>query len=115
MFFWVQALDPGVTGVSVVYALQHHPSEINALDIIDVIGGDHGHAFATNFNPEINIREVTAPCRHWKNGEFVETATMSQHQAFTCLEKVGTYEIYRKYLGESHFFPFRLAIDTESQ
>lgn len=92
--------DPGVTGVFTAYALKHHFSEIHTLDIVDVNGGDHGHAFATNFNPEINIREVTAPCRHWENGEFVETPAMSEHQSFTCPEGVGTYEIYRMYHEE---------------
>jgi saccharopine dehydrogenase (NAD+, L-lysine-forming) len=92
--------DPGVTSVFTAHALKHHFSEIHTLDIIDVNGGDHGHAFATNFNPEINIREVTAPCRHWENDEFVETDAMSQHQTFTCPEGVGTYEIYRMYHEE---------------
>lgn len=92
--------DPGVTSVFTAYALKHHFSEIHTLDIIDVNGGDHGHAFATNFNPEINIREVTAPCRHWEDGKFVETAAMSRHQTFTCPESVGSYEIYRMYHEE---------------
>ncbi len=92
--------DPGVTNVFTAWALKHHFDEIHTLDIIDVNGGDHGHAFATNFNPEINIREVTAECRHWENGEFVETAPMSKHQGFTCPEGVGSYEIYRMYHEE---------------
>lgn len=92
--------DPGVTGVFTAYALKHHFSEIHTLDIVDVNGGDHGHAFATNFNPEINIREVTAPCRHWEDGAFVESKAMSKHQSFTCPEGVGTYEIYRMYHEE---------------
>lgn len=92
--------DPGVTNVFTAWALKHHFDEIHTLDIIDVNGGSHGKPFATNFNPEINIREVTAECRHWENGEFVETAPMSKHQAFTCPEAVGTYEIYRMYHEE---------------
>lgn len=92
--------DPGVTNVFTAWALKHHFDEIHTLDIIDVNGGNHGKAFATNFNPEINIREVTAPCRHFENGEFVETAPMSEHQEFTCPEGVGTYEIYRMYHEE---------------
>lgn len=92
--------DPGVTSVFTAYALKHYFSEIHTLDIVDVNGGDHGHAFATNFNPEINIREVTAPCRHWEDGSFVETQAMSQHQSFTCPEGVGTFEIYRMYHEE---------------
>ena len=70
--------DPGVTNVFTAWALKHHFDEIHTLDIIDVNGGNHGKAFATNFNPEINIREVTAECRHFENGEFVETPPMSQ-------------------------------------
>ena len=92
--------DPGVTNVFTAWALKHHFDEIHTLDIIDVNGGNHGKAFATNFNPEINIREVTAECRHWENGEFVETPPMSHHQAFTCRDGVGTYEIYRMYHEE---------------
>ncbi len=89
-----------MTNVYTAWALKHHFDEIEYLDIIDVNGGDHGQAFATNFNPEINIREVTAPCRHWENGDFQETGAMSKHQAFTCPECVGTYEIYRMYHEE---------------
>ena len=92
--------DPGVTNVFTAWALKHHFDEIHTLDIIDVNGGDHGRAFATNFNPEINIREVTAECRHWEDGKFVETAPMSLHQPFTCPDGVGTYEIYRMYHEE---------------
>ena len=92
--------DPGVTNVFTAWALKHHFDEIHTLDIIDVNGGNHGKAFATNFNPEINIREVTAECRHWENKQFVETPPMSTHQAFTCPEGVGTYEIYRMYHEE---------------
>ncbi|MCX8495710.1 MAG: saccharopine dehydrogenase family protein [Akkermansiaceae bacterium] len=92
--------DPGVTNVFTAWALKHHFDEIHTLDIIDVNGGNHGKAFATNFNPEINIREVTAECRHFENGAFVETAPMSQHQSFTCPDGVGTYEIYRMYHEE---------------
>ena len=92
--------DPGVTNVFTAWALKHHFDEIHTLDIIDVNGGNHGKAFATNFNPEINIREVTAPCRHYEGGGFVETAPMSLHQPFTCPHGVGTYEIYRMYHEE---------------
>jgi len=92
--------DPGVTNVFTAWALKHHFDEIHTLDIIDVNGGNHGKAFATNFNPEINIREVTAECRHWEDGEFVETPPMSKHQGFTCPQGVGSYEIYRMYHEE---------------
>ncbi|MEO8617669.1 MAG: saccharopine dehydrogenase family protein [Luteolibacter sp.] len=92
--------DPGVTNVYTAWALKHHFDEIHTLDIIDVNGGNHGKAFATNFNPEINIREVTAECRHFENGQFVETPPMSRHQSFTCPDGVGTFEIYRMYHEE---------------
>ncbi|MGB0292687.1 MAG: saccharopine dehydrogenase C-terminal domain-containing protein [Luteolibacter sp.] len=92
--------DPGVTNIFTAWALKHHFDEIHTLDIIDVNGGDHGQAFATNFNPEINIREVTANCRHWEGGEFVETPPMSNRQSFTCPEEVGKYDIYRMYHEE---------------
>ena len=51
--------DPGVTSIFTAYAAKHHFDEIHFLDIVDCNAGDHGKAFATNFNPEINIREVT--------------------------------------------------------
>jgi saccharopine dehydrogenase (NAD+, L-lysine-forming) len=92
--------DPGVTNVFTAWALKHHFDEIHTLDIIDVNGGNHGKAFATNFNPEINIREVTAECRHYEDGAFVETPPMSLHQPFECPQGVGTYEIYRMYHEE---------------
>lgn len=92
--------DPGVTNVFTAWALKHHFDEIHTLDIVDVNGGNHGKAFATNFNPEINIREVTAECRHFEDGQFLETPPMSLHQPFTCPDGVGTYEIYRMYHEE---------------
>lgn len=92
--------DPGATNVFTAYIAKHYFDEIHTLDIIDVNGGDHGYPFATNFNPEINIREVTAECRHWEDGEFVTTPAMSTKQEFTCPEGVGTYNIYRMYHEE---------------
>lgn len=92
--------DPGATNMFTAYIAKHYFDEIHTLDIIDVNGGDHGYPFATNFNPEINIREVTAECRHWENGQFVETPAMSTSQSFTCPEDVGTYNIYRMYHEE---------------
>ena len=92
--------DPGVTNVFTAYLAKHYFDEIQELDIIDVNGGDHGQAFATNFNPEINIREVTAECRHWEEGHFVTTPPMSASRRFECPEHVGTYDIYRMYHEE---------------
>ncbi len=92
--------DPGATNVFTAYVAKHYFDEIHELDIIDVNGGDHGYPFATNFNPEINIREVSAECRHWENGEFVSTPPMSKKATFTCPENVGTYNIYRMYHEE---------------
>ncbi|WP_430010257.1 saccharopine dehydrogenase family protein [Methylophaga lonarensis] len=92
--------DPGATNVFTAYLAKHYFDEIHELDIIDVNGGDHGYPFATNFNPEINIREVTAECRHWENGEFVTTPAMSKKARFTCPEEVGSYNIYRMYHEE---------------
>jgi saccharopine dehydrogenase (NAD+, L-lysine-forming) len=92
--------DPGATNMFTAYIAKHYFDEIHYLDIIDVNGGDHGYPFATNFNPEINIREVTADCRHWENGEFVTTPAMSLKQSFTCPEAVGTFDIYRMYHEE---------------
>ena len=92
--------DPGATNMFTAYIAKHYFDEIHTLDIIDVNGGDHDYPFATNFNPEINIREVTAECRHWEDGQFVETPARSTQQTFTCPEGVGTYNIYRMYHEE---------------
>lgn len=101
--------DPGATNMFTAYIAKHYFDEIHTLDIIDVNGGDHGYPFATNFNPEINIREVTAECRHWENGEFVTTPAMSLKQSFSCPDDVGTYNIYRMYHEEleslTKFYP----------
>ena len=92
--------DPGATNMFTAYIAKHYFDEIHYLDIIDVNGGDHGYPFATNFNPEINIREVTAECRHWENGEFITSPAMSTKQSFTCPDGVGTYNIFRMYHEE---------------
>ena len=64
--------DPGVTSVFSAYALKHYFDEIETIDILDCNGGDHGYPFATNFNPEINLREVSAPGSYWENGKWIE-------------------------------------------
>ncbi|WP_287817087.1 MULTISPECIES: saccharopine dehydrogenase family protein [Idiomarina] len=69
--------DPGVTNVFTAYAAKHYFDEVHYLDIVDCNGGDHGQAFATNFNPEINIREITQKGKYWENGEWHETAPIS--------------------------------------
>jgi saccharopine dehydrogenase (NAD+, L-lysine forming) len=91
--------DPGVTSVFATYLKKHHFDRIDTLDILDCNGGDHGQAFATNFNPEINIREVTAVARHWENGEWVETPPMSVKQQFD-FESVGPKNMYLMYHEE---------------
>jgi saccharopine dehydrogenase (NAD+, L-lysine-forming) len=69
--------DPGVTQVFTAYANKHYFDEMHYLDIVDCNGGDHGKAFATNFNPEINIREITQPGKFWDNGVWVDTEALS--------------------------------------
>lgn len=69
--------DPGVTNVFSAYALKHYFDEIHYLDILDCNAGDHGYPFATNFNPEINLREVSAKGRYWENGKWIETDPLS--------------------------------------
>ncbi len=92
--------DPGVTNVFTAWVAKHALDEVRTLDIVDVNAGDHGKPFATNFNPEINIREVTAPCRHYENGIFHRTPPLSRHSRFTCPEGVGTFPVYRMYHEE---------------
>ena len=67
-----QGSDPGVTQAYCAYAAKHEFDTIDTIDILDCNGGDHGYAFATNFNPEINLREVSAPGSYWENGHWVE-------------------------------------------
>jgi saccharopine dehydrogenase (NAD+, L-lysine-forming) len=74
--------DPGVTNVFCAYARDHLFDEIDTIDIVDCNGGDHGKAFATNFNPEINIREITQPGRYWKDGQWIEIPPMSERMDF---------------------------------
>jgi saccharopine dehydrogenase (NAD+, L-lysine-forming) len=69
--------DPGVTNIFTAHAKKHHFDRIDTLDIIDCNAGDHGQHFATNFNPEINIREVTANGRYWKDGQWQETGPLA--------------------------------------
>ncbi|MFA7588012.1 MAG: saccharopine dehydrogenase family protein [Novosphingobium sp.] len=91
--------DPGVTSVFAMWLKKHKLKTIRTLDILDCNGGDHGQAFATNFNPEINIREVTAPARHWNQGEWVETPAMTIRQNFD-FEEVGPKNMYLMYHEE---------------
>ncbi len=74
--------DPGVTNVFCAYARDYLFDEIHYVDILDCNGGSHGHAFATNFNPEINIREITQPGRYWKDGQWIEIEPMSVSMDF---------------------------------
>ncbi len=92
--------DPGVTNVFTAYALKHHFDEIHELDIIDCNAGDHGKPFATNFNPEINIREVTAKGRYWENGDWLETDPLSVNKDFDFPEGIGIKKIYLMYHEE---------------
>ncbi len=85
--------DPGVTSVFSAYALKHHFDEIHEIDILDANGGDHGYPFATNFNPEINIREVTAKGSYWENGRWVETEPMEVKREYI-FEGIGKKDMY---------------------
>ena len=92
--------DPGVTNVFCAYAQKHLLDEIHVLDIIDANAGDHGLPFATNFNPEINIREVSARGRYWERGEWVETDPLSWKMSFDFPEGIGPKNCYLMYHEE---------------
>jgi len=100
--------DPGVTSVFASYIKKHLLDTIDTLDILDCNGGDHGQHFATNFNPEINIREVTAPSRHWEAGQWVEGPALSHKQTFD-FDQVGEKNMYLMYHEEleslAKFYP----------
>ena len=91
--------DPGVTSVFATWLKKHKLDTIRTLDILDCNGGDHGQHFATNFNPEINIREVTAPARHFESGKWIETPALSTKQQFA-FEAVGPKTMYLMYHEE---------------
>jgi saccharopine dehydrogenase (NAD+, L-lysine-forming) len=91
--------DPGVTGVYTSYAAKHHFDEIQYLDIVDCNAGDHQKAFATNFNPEINIREITQKGKYFEDGEWRETEPLSVHQPI-CYPNIGARESYLMYHEE---------------
>ncbi|MDD6032308.1 MAG: saccharopine dehydrogenase family protein [Oscillospiraceae bacterium] len=85
--------DPGVTSVFAAYALKHYFDEIHTIDILDCNGGDHGYPFATNFNPEINLREVSANGSYWENGHWVETEPMAIKREYD-FPQVGKKDMY---------------------
>ena len=85
--------DPGVTSVFTAYALKHYFDEIHEIDILDCNGGDHGYPFATNFNPEINLREVSANGSYWENGHWVETKPMEIKREYN-FAGVGQKDMY---------------------
>ncbi len=91
--------DPGVSGVFTAYAAKHHFGEMHYLDIVDCNAGDHHKAFATNFNPEINIREVTQKGKYYENGEWVMTEPHEIHQPLT-YPNIGPRESYLIYHEE---------------
>ena len=91
--------DPGVTSIYTAYAAKHHFDEIQYLDIVDCNAGDHGKAFATNFNPEINIREVSQRGKYWENGEWIETEPHEIHMPLNYPE-IGPKESYVIYHEE---------------
>jgi len=85
--------DPGVTSVFSAYAMKHYFDEINYIDILDCNGGDHGYPFATNFNPEINIREVSAKGSYWEDSKWVETEPMEIKRVYD-FPQVGVKDMY---------------------
>ncbi|MEM9219263.1 MAG: saccharopine dehydrogenase family protein [Cyanobacteria bacterium P01_F01_bin.150] len=91
--------DPGVTGVFTAYALKHHFDEIHYLDIVDCNAGNHGYPFATNFNPEINIREITQKGKYYENSSWVEVDPFSIHRPIDYPE-IGSRESYLLYHEE---------------
>ncbi|MEG2172322.1 MAG: saccharopine dehydrogenase family protein [Desulfovibrionaceae bacterium] len=92
--------DPGVTNVYAAWVMRHQLDEVHVLDIIDCNAGDHGQPFATNFNPEINIREVTAKGRYWERGEWVETDPLSWAMNFDFPHGIGAKKCYLMYHEE---------------
>ncbi|MCL2304611.1 MAG: saccharopine dehydrogenase family protein [Planctomycetaceae bacterium] len=92
--------DPGMTNVYTAYARKHHFDRMDTVDIIDCNAGDHGYPFATNFNPEINIREVSAKGRYYENGQWVETEPLSVKKVFDFPDGIGPKDMYLLYHEE---------------
>ncbi|OED49869.1 saccharopine dehydrogenase family protein [Leisingera sp. S232] len=91
--------DPGVTSIMATWVRKHKLDGIRLIDVLDCNGGDNGKPFATNFNPEINIREVTAPARHWEGGAWVESPAMTHKYEFD-FPAVGKKNMYLMYHEE---------------
>ncbi|MDE6192442.1 MAG: saccharopine dehydrogenase family protein [Muribaculaceae bacterium] len=91
--------DPGVSAVFTAYAAKHHFKEMQYLDIVDCNAGNHGKAFATNFNPEINIREITQKGKYWEDGKWVETENLEIHKPLN-YPNIGERESYLLYHEE---------------
>ena len=91
--------DPGVSAVFTAYAAKHHFKEMHYLDIVDCNAGNHGKAFATNFNPEINIREITQKGKYWEDGKWVETENLEIHKPLN-YPNIGERESYLLYHEE---------------
>lgn len=91
--------DPGVTSVFCTYALKHHFDQIDTIDILDANGGNHGYPFATNFNPEINIREVTMKGRYWEKGQYITTEPLTVKREYV-LDEIGPKNMYLMYHEE---------------
>ncbi len=91
--------DPGVTNVFCAYAQKHYFDEIHYIDILDCNAGDHGYPFATNFNPEINLREVSAKGRYWENGKWIETKPLEIKMVWD-YPQIGPKDSYLMYHEE---------------
>ncbi len=92
--------DPGVTNIFCAHAMKNHFDRIDTVDIIDCNAGDHGLPFATNFNPEINIREVSAKGKYWQDGKWVETEPLSVKKTFDFPGGIGPKDMYLMYHEE---------------
>ncbi|MBN2697083.1 MAG: saccharopine dehydrogenase family protein, partial [Bacilli bacterium] len=91
--------DPGVTSVFSMYAKKHYFDTIDTIDILDANGGDHGYPFATNFNPEINIREITLPGRYYQDGKWITVPALSRKHEYN-LDQIGPKDMYLMYHEE---------------
>ena len=105
--------DPGVTQAYCAYAKKHEFDTIDTIDILDCNGGDHGYAFATNFNPEINLREVSAPGSYWENGHWVEIPAMSIKREYN-FDQVGQKDMYLSLIHISFVKQKRFAVSVQS-
>ena len=99
--------DPGVVNAFCAYLYKHHFDTVDTIDIMDVNAGEHGRFFATNFDPEINLREILEDAIYWENGEWVSIPCHSKSRSYD-FPVVGEHKVYSMGHDELHSLPVNI-------